>query len=359
MFAISTHSITRIGSFAEADAHFNNTKKPRTNRWLPFQRPLRNTAATHLSLEQRVDETGRMYYDCVLFQTALVRYYQPDTNGDYAVHLKYDQSQSSRAFTGKMGWWHGMTALSDADQRVSIPISGSVTKASELWGDGFGTRLVFDAGHRLLMGKSAHVPMFRRSSTATMRARRKALKQHLDVMLTMLDMQYTSTLDDIMVDLDEGAPFKGKIKRNQQAEQLARTLAAGSEIHHDDMTTLFKYVSTYGKHVMNNMINRRLYKEVVMTHGWNRGFSRDDFEDGAYLANQPDDLRKIITPTQDEVRKAVTTHLVHIAGLHPDKMLPYPQFPAVMPRAFYSANLQNNLDFDAYSKLVSRKGVVY
>ena len=86
MFAISTYNLARIRNFEDAEQHFNETKKPRTTRWLDHQRPLRDTRSTHMRIE-KAHYNGIDCYDLVLYTTPLIRYFRPNDKGERAVWL--------------------------------------------------------------------------------------------------------------------------------------------------------------------------------------------------------------------------------------------------------------------------------
>jgi len=130
-------------------------------------------------------------------------------------------------------------------------------------------------------------------------------------------------------------------------------------IEADKMTAVIDHMRNYAQQFITNAVNRRMFTAVIDNASWRHRYKRNDFEDGQGISQQPEDLQAIITPSQDDVRKAVLTHMTQMAGLVADKRIPYPQFPETMPRTFYYGNPQADLDNETYSKLISRKGVIY
>lgn len=373
MYGIHTANIKSIPSYAAADKHFRDTRKPRTARWHENQRPLRNTASRHLRLEVNIDPTTDLrYYDLCLYHTPLIRYYQPNDKGECAVHLSHYASVSSFAFMGVHGWYAGKALSTTDNRKVDLPISHDTWTSKDLYNDIFTVRLVFNAEGKLDTNKSVHMPMFRRASTSTLRAKRKAFKDRVAMILDLTDMQYTRILNEACVDLYAGQPGSSgnnnTLSRNFLTEGQVDSFRYDDEWDPETTTGLVQLAFSYAEDAFHSLMNRRAY---ALDGGsmWNRRYREEKVANGEPIANQIEDVRDQITPSQDEVRKGVLARLMSLALLDtPDAQKPYPEFPTPLPRSFgrfrprpenqvYS--LKDVLDKEYYEKLVNRKGVIY
>jgi len=365
-FSISVSKLTPIRTYEEADAHFNNTKKPRSHRWSEQYRPLRDTRSTHLAL-RRGELNGVPYYDCELYQTPLVRYFQPNDKGERAVWLSYHYSLSTSKFMSHMGWWNGQRLVDEQGVVGHNIFASSLSHARMLWGDSFTSKLVLNADGRFLRDKSVHMPVFRRSSTATMRARRKKLKEKFDVMLMLIEMQFNDMVASHELCVEDGEPFANRNRNNRRtniahfntARHIIRDMAIDAEPTDDERTTLARFLTDLARHSVATLMNRRFFTSVVAYEGWRRVYTRNDFTNQATIAEQPADIQEILVPSYKEVCSSVLDSVLDMANLVADARTPYPQFPETAPRTYYGAELTKYLTEDAYHKLANRKGVIY
>lgn len=370
-FGIKTSNIKSIVNYEHADLYFKNTLKPRTARWRENQRPLRDTRSTHLRIEVGVENDLR-YYDLCLYNTSLIRYYQPNDKGEHAVYLSYYDTNSSFAFMGTHGWWAGKNLATTDGRKIDMPFVHDKHTARQLFNDEFTMRLIFDSQGRLDTNKSVHVPMFKQSSSATLRAKRKAFKDRLSMVLDLVDMQYNRILSEADVDIYAGQPGSSSnnntFTRNFLTEEQVDAFRYDAEWSPEVVTGLVQLSFSYAEDAFNSMMNRRAY---IMDGGsrWGRKYREQKVTDGDPLASQTEDVREAITPSQDEVRKGVLNRLIGLALLNgSDAQKPYPEFPMPLPREFYrfrakqegtTVSLEDVLDKGYYEKLVNRKGVVY
>jgi hypothetical protein len=372
MFAIQTHNVKAIRSYEEAEAHFNNTPKPsRSTKWQDFMRPLRNVSAPHLRIERHTYDDGTHggvpYYDLCLYQTPMVRYFKPNAQGERAIHMQWHYSNSSARFMQRHGWNNGMTLLADNNEHFDLPISGTCSMARRLWGDDMTVRLMVDTQGRVIRSKSAYLPAFRQNSTSTMKARRKAMKQKLSVMLDLLEMQHQDIIDEVVVDIDHGAPFTSHYHTRYPAKTHAGSALTSwlydNEPDTDSLTGLAHYIRMVGLEVATGLANRRLDKVCIdRTQYWRDRYTRSDYVNKAPISAQPEDLRALITPSPKEVKDRVVADLMKLAGLGgADGRVEHPLFGR-LPRVWYGparSEPEQAYDPETYSKLVSRKGVIY
>ena len=370
-FAINTYNMQHLRNYQEADNYFNSKPRPRGRKWEEDARPLRDTRSTHLSIVKR-EVLGVECYDLMLYDTPMVRYFKPNEYGEQAVWLQYHYSTSSHKFLWSHGWYVGMTVKDTEDNEAKIMFATDQALHNRLIGDHFTARLVFDSNRKLIKSKSVHMPAFRKTSTATMRARRKALKQKLDVAFSIIEMQYDDLLKTAEYDIWNGRPFDSNYKSFPQmhiVQKAVQMIEKGGDPSDDERTHMINYMRKAAEEAIENTINRRLYdsNEVINRSYWHRR-QRTDFPERGSFRNLPDDLREMATPSQDDVRKAVTNRMVAMAGLHADQRVPIPMFDTSVPKAYYASGLRLNEEIvdivavfgqDTYDKLVNRKGVVY
>ena len=95
-FGISTHHAKRATSYEECAAMFNEPLNTRSASWNDDMRPLDNLRKLHMHVLR-----GKDYYDVVLYQTAMARYYKPEqigTSEQREVWYNVHGSQSSSSF---------------------------------------------------------------------------------------------------------------------------------------------------------------------------------------------------------------------------------------------------------------------
>jgi hypothetical protein len=363
MYAIATNNIMPIRNYEQADKHFNGVNKPRTLRWSSHQRPLRNTQSRHIRLEKG-ELNGVPFYDCMLYSTPLVRYFKPNENNESAVWLGYDSSQSSSKFMSRMGWYNGMGVNMDDGGVGHVVFATSTSFANTIWGDEFTAKLVINSAGRVVRDKSHHIPIFRKASTPTMRARRKKLREQFEVMFAMMEMQFPEMVREHKLSTVDGEPFARLSLAHYTpnyyaASKSVRKLAEGETLTPDEATELTHFVFDLGRQTTGNIMNRRFYHAVVNPN-WNGDrFTRKDFFNNRPVSAQPEDIQAAVTPTFKDVSYGAMKILIELSPLDADDRVPYPQMPESMPKSYYGADPSRFLDNDTYSKLVNRKGVIY
>lgn len=367
-FAINVRTTPRLENWEAAHEFFINTRKPRSSRWEDNARPLRDTRSTHLAVMSG-SAYGHEYYDLCLYKTPLIRYYKPNEKGERAVHLQDHWSISSRAFLYWNGWFNCMRVRHDGGELFPLPISGETGWANFLWGDAFTVRLVLDAKGAVMRDRSAYMPVFRRSSSATMRARRKALKLKAQIMLDMVEMQYADIIDSVEVD-PNCHPFQsnGTARDRSAAREAVVDMLDGKEPTPDQLTTLTHHINAQARLIASGLACKRAQAALDYSY-WNKDKLKGRFVMNGKIHQQPPELREQIEITQDDLRASLTTYLIGLANLDSDERKPYPLFMESLPKSVWTsrvgvdradaAAIREFLGGDTYDKLVSRKGVVY
>lgn len=374
-FSISMRNVAAPRDYARADKHFNETKKPRTSRWAEHQRPLRNTAARHLRIEKGRAH-GVNYYDMCLFDTALIRYYEPHADGSQAVHIRDHYSQSSHTFLGAHGWHGGRQLRRDDNTAVSMPLSHETGLAHTLWGDDFTTRLVLHPNGTLDMKRSVHIPFFRRKSSTTLRAKRARVKEALSVVMDLVEFKYGSALDEVALDIrGVGRPFAGRGKHNSNVEtrHALALIAHGEDTSNPDaLGVAVKYAMDSIAPIIEHIASQRAYKMSPLPAWYRKAQPEDQRKeapvDGERVVDQAPTVREQITPSVDAVKRALLEDFYSLAGVaRPDEAVPYPQFAADMARVVHASGLhrsdeegaKESFGIETYHKLVNRKENVY
>ena len=369
---INTWNVEAIHDYAQAHDHFERTRYPaRSRKWFEHQRPLRNTSSPHLRME-RGEYNGHKFYDLCLYQTSMVRYFEPNDAGEYAVWLLNHYSNSSQRFLWHAGWHNRKRLVKQDGDEFMLQLSGQASLASKVWGDSFTCKLVFDSHGKVIAEKSAHIPFARRASTATRRAKRKQMRENLTPIFDMLEMQYQSFIDGIVIDDHEGRPFATRNYGVQVSEDIKQRWRRGGyeALTADDLTVIVGFATDCCRNIAENIVNRRAYNYDVRPAGYDEYQRLKDrllvpVGDMPLASHTPEVIERL-TPTWDDIRKAVEVDLLHLAGVHGgDEMVPYPQMAKTFAQRCYNVrvedwnDLPNTLGIETYGKLVNRKGVVY
>lgn len=374
MFGINTYNIATIQNYGQAHAFFNEAHYPaRSKKWLPHQRPLRNTSSPHLRIEKG-EHLGLQYYDLVLYQTPLVRYFEPNADGEQAVWLKNHYTNSSQRFLWNARWWDGKKMVNTEGREFPLQLSGQLNLARNLWDDEFTCKLVMTAGGCVIESKSAHIPFARKRSTATHRAKRKQLRESMAMLFDMMEMQYQSFISDIEIDEYQGRPFTLRATvglKATTAEQLRK--ADFASLTPDEMTELVHFSTKSCHKIAASIVNRRAYNYPTPSQtSWQTNHEMADRGDlpkhGMALSAHSKEVQAVLTPTWDDISKALNLDLLYAAGLADgDDYVPYPQFASQVARKRYylhaggtsHEDLWAGLGEELYCKLTNRKGKVY
>lgn len=373
---INTWNVASIRDYKQAHEYFESTRYPaRSKKWFDHQRPLRNTSSPHLRIE-RGEYNGHKFYDLCLYQTSMVRYYEPNDAGEEAVWLLNHYSNSSQRFLWNAGWHNRKRLVKQNGDEFALQLSGQASVAQKLWGDSFTCKLVFDSHGKVIAEKSVHIPFTRRASTDTRRAKRKQMRENLTPIFDMLEMQYQSFIDGIVIEEHDGRPFASRNYGVHISEDIKQRWRKGGyeALTPDDLTVVVSFATDCCRNIAKNIVNRRAYNY----HNYDTGgrLSYDEYNrrkdmllvpvnEMPLTSHMPEVIARL-TPTWDDIKKAVETDLMCLAGLaNGDELTPYPQLAKTYAKQCYNLrvedwnDLSNALGIETYGKLVNRKGVVY
>ena len=370
---ISIWNVAQIENYKQAQAYFEKTRYPvRSKKWFEYQRPLRNTSSPHLRIE-RGEAHGIKHYDLCLYETALVRYFEPNAHGEEAVWLFNHYSNSSQRFLWNAGWYNRKEFTKQNGEKFLLQLSNQEEIAKHLWGEHFTCRLVFDMHGKVITEKSVHVPFTRKSSTDTHRAKRKQLREDLAPVFDMLEMQYQSFIDGVEINERAGQPFRSReYDKVVSSDTRTRLKTEGFKgLTPDDLTAVVQYATNCCHKIAESIINRRAYRYQTERYlSWEKHQEMKSKcvipVDGLKLNKHAPEVIERLTPTWEDIRKAVEIDLLYLAGLaEGNEYVPYPQLAKTFAKRCYGlvkpafGDIPNMLGIDTYDKLVNRKGVVY
>jgi hypothetical protein len=370
---ISIWNVAQLENYKQAQAYFEKTRYPaRSKKWFEYQRPLRNTSSPHLRIE-RGESHGIKHYDLCLYETALVRYFEPNAQGEEAVWLFNHYSNSSQRFLWNAGWYNRKELTKQDGEKFLLQLSNQEEIARHLWGDHFTCRLVFDMHGKVITEKSVHVPFTRKSSTDTRRAKRKQLREDFTPVFDMLEMQYQSFIDGVEINERNGQPFIAReYDKMVSSDTRGRLTNQGFEaLTPDDLTAIVQYASNCCHNIAESIINRRAYQyrtdRSLSYEAYQRMKSKREVPvDGELLSNHAPEVIERLTPTWEDIKKAVELDLMYLAGVaEGDEFVPYPQLAKTFAKRVYGivkpafGDIPSILGEGTWYKLLNRKGVVY
>ena len=180
----------RIGNYKQAAQHYEHTKACRGRYWEDHERPLKDSRSTHYKMVRNADNT----FDCVLYNTPMVRYFEPGGEGDSMVYLRQRNSSTDKQFVEQMGWRTWRSLLTACSRNVFVPLSRNDTYDHTAANGvvvpmSWSAVLVFNGNGYLLPERSAHRPIYAAYSTKEDRAQRKTVREAVDSTVELLVMR--------------------------------------------------------------------------------------------------------------------------------------------------------------------------
>lgn len=179
----SVHRLPRIRSYHDAHQYFTKRDKPpRSKKWCDNSRPLKSVGDTHYAIHRGETTRGR-FYDLALYETTLVRYWQPDdiiADGTEHVWLRGYDTQMSWSFLDRAGWWRGRDLRTTTGDTAKL-----VLNPENLSCDGWSAHLVFK-DDKLVVAQSKHAPVYVYKSSREDTERRAKFKQDMDTFATLM-----------------------------------------------------------------------------------------------------------------------------------------------------------------------------
>lgn len=340
-FSNSVRNIQSIGGYDQAARFFAETRKPKTARWSEDERPLYNTRSLHYRIVRGHDAS---YFDLVNYDTPLIRYYKPDTNGDQRILVRDWDSQVSRQFLYKHRWFQGkpliVRNLDGSEREGRLLLNRLVSSAQEHgvergWSADF--VLIADTAERPIIdaSRSHHIPGYKAVSSAEDKAKRKALKEAaahwVELMAYRIPEFDTNEIAANAWNLrSAGEAFTSAVELLEYSEQKVIRVAFEEVIKDGDSSLLGSEAFTEAfvglGHAVWTHLKRRVENACYQGYAWDhRTNNHVKLPDLPYVA-----------PTREQFKKSMLTHLMGMTRVNISHgRVPVEQFPTRMPSRWF------------------------
>ena len=206
MFSTSIHTLPSISNWTSAHNTFNLAKKPvtRKGQWRDNQRPLKDIRSHHYRIERGNDGE---YYDVVLHQTVMARFYAPTPDGSNRLYTGHPSNMSKQFMRHVLGVAHHNEWHTSDGRRVVVPIANRDSFTDK--GTTFSANLWFANCGRLDVAKSAHTPHYTHRMSPDDKATHKEARANMEPYITLACMRIPEFLERVNIDFDLLEPFKG------------------------------------------------------------------------------------------------------------------------------------------------------
>lgn len=319
--------MTTMKNYQYFDTLYNNTRKPpRSKKYAENQRPLRRVPESWLMLQKDPNS-----YVVKIGSNEVARYYPPDEQGISEVairglHATYDIHLMWK-FTGL---YSRMLLTTTTGEEVRVPLNPFYKDQ----GKDFSAVLCFNSSDQLVVEKSWHADVFRLASNNDDKARRKALKAHLEAYITLQMYKLDTLKANARVSADQGEPFGEEgfeYTKRRELEHLITQVPQSLESVR--FAELFDEVSQDAFNMLAskkiyNVHGSRLFWQVGGYYGSKNPYEKE--QAGAKI----NEIINSITP--EEHKKSLTTRLMKYAHLGKgSQKIALPQFSNTLPRTFH------------------------
>ena len=322
-------------NYQHFDNLYNNTRKPpRSKKYAENQRPLRRVPESWLMLQKDANS-----YVVKINRTEVARYYPPNEKGlsevairglhaTYDIHLMY-------VFTHI---YSRMPLTTTTGEQVKVPLNPYFKDQNQ----DFSAVLCFNSSDQLVVEESWHSDVYRFASTDEDKAKRKALKAHLEAYITLQMFKLPTLKANVKVSADQGKPFaEDNLSYGARQEMQATFGAFTGDISHVAETLESVRFAQMFDEVSQDAFNMLASKKIYNQEGYTNLFYKAQ---GYYGTKHPDekadaeekinDIINSITP--DEHKKSLTTRLLKYANLGTGSAkVALPQFPNTLPNKFH------------------------
>ena len=315
MYQNITHTLPRVLNYEDADRLFTRTAKPRSARWAENQRPLKDTRSHHYRIEKY---SG--YYDVVLYQTVMGRFYEPLPDGRQRRLYRGHYSNTSQSFMSNVLYTGAYKShITTEGKTVMAPVYNNCPFVD--LGSSFSADFMFTKDNRLIVAESKHTPHYRFVSSAEDKEKRKRIKAQLAnyVMLAVLRMQ--EYRDNVTISLDKGQPFSGFNGASVEERVSVEVLLHGEP----EQRHIEKFLTDIAQEVFDVLASKRGYKQ--------EGFKLPNFwsRNAGHKASAYEDLEKPIT--EKEFEQALFKRCLSL--VRADKPSENQELPQFMPKEDY------------------------
>lgn len=227
MFSTNIHRLPSINDFESAHEWFTKTPKPvtRKGQWNDNQRPLKDKRSHHYRLEQG---RGGEYYDVMLYNTAMARFYAPTPEGRRVMYTSHS-SNTSKQFMSYVTHHSTLLHMDTTDnQTVAVPVPYKDSIYED--GQGFSASLWFNPSGKLVVEQSAHTPMYTHKVGKNDKETREHIKALCEPYITLACLRLHGAQRDGYVNEDLLRPFKGGVDVLFSEREAIRRMTEGREL---------------------------------------------------------------------------------------------------------------------------------
>ena len=314
-------------NYQHFDNLFNKTRKPpRSKKYAENQRPLRRVPESWLMLQKDPNS-----YVVKINNTEVARYYPPNEQGLYEVAIRglyatYD-IHLMYTFTHI---YSRMPLTTTTGEQVRVPLNPYFKDQNQ----DFSAVLCFNSSDQLVVEESWHSDVYRFASSDEDKAKRKALKAHLEAYITLQMFKLPTFKANVKVDSDQGGPFgEEQLGDSVRREMQAMLMQVPESLDRPRFAELFDEVS---QDAFNMLASKRIYSEGSGGLFWKaQGYYGTKHPDEKADAQEKiNDIINAITP--EEHKKSLTTRLLKYANLGTGSAkVALPQFPNTLPNKFH------------------------
>lgn len=313
----NVRGLAHITNYAQAHEYFAAVPPhSRSKKYQPHQRtlkPQRPSANHHYRIEQK--ENGE-YYDLVLYQTTMARYYKPNPDGSERRLYNGDGSQTSKQFMwNACGVWSGKK-LSAVGRGGLVVVPLYNHNILEDKGAPFCADLTFIGDH-IDLTRSEHTPHYRYISSKEDKQNRALVRQALRPFLDLMHLRMPEFVASAELEYSKGRPFGGASPRfsaRQGTEGMMRSLLADQVPQEADVSAFFELCQTCFDGIASK-----------------RGYEQKDFTLEYWTSSKNSTVHDLQKPiTEKELEKSVLYWVNRLVGTNGtnEKVL-MPQFVSV------------------------------
>ena len=313
-YSSSSHRLQTISSFAQAKSYFESQPQRKGSKWLSYQRPLRDDKGGnrlhHYRIENRTDGE---YYDIVLYNTVMARFYAPEADGAERRLYMGNETQTSQQFM-----WCVLDKRAvnyDYDNNIVVPVYHKPCKEIESGGNIPFSLEVYVVNDKIDISRSRHTPHFVYRANKDDRQNKANMLKHFDTYVLMAMMRLPEYENNVTIDYEKGKAFGGDPISNSDRSLMQRMLMA--EPSREEVEQFFMF----GQAVFDVLASKRGVKQrdFTVARRW-------------YSGTQPlstyAELEKKITP--EEFRKSFHNKIAEALQLGAKSTrIEIPQFVAV------------------------------
>ena len=330
MFSNSVHQLPTIDSYEAAQMYFmTKAKPPRSKKWADHQRPLRNTRLHHYRIEHHSQADGQEWYDVVLYQTPMARYYKPE-GSRRRVLLNGSGTNMSNQFRWSVlryGRRFNTQAIFEGMEYTAIvPIHTKNEIVDK--GDAFCVDLWFD-DYLLDVAASQHTRHYTRKSNDEDKQQRKDVKQAMQSVLLMACMKLPEYERDCVLDHDYIHAFSNSASPSRD-ERFAMQCFVDGDFNQDALDTFFGYTA---QKAYNSLAAHRAAREgkLRQSHEMYRWVNYQRMPNGVEQAKASDLEQRV---TEKDLEKRLWEIIKRNTSLfNQSESVELPQFADVLPKS--------------------------